>query len=44
MDGQPFTVISFTVVDGKIAGIDAIADPERVRALAGCGLAGRRST
>jgi hypothetical protein len=23
--------MSFTVADGKIAGIDAIADPERVR-------------
>jgi RNA polymerase sigma factor (sigma-70 family) len=44
MDGRPFTVISFTVVDGKIAGIDAIADPGRVRGLAGRALAGRRST
>jgi hypothetical protein len=35
IDGQPLTVISFTVVDGKIAGIDAIADPGRVRGLAG---------
>jgi RNA polymerase sigma-70 factor (ECF subfamily) len=34
MDGQPFTVIGFTVADGKIAGIDAIADPGRVRGLA----------
>jgi RNA polymerase sigma factor (sigma-70 family) len=33
-DGQPFTVISFTVADGKITGIDAIADPGRVRKLA----------
>ena len=33
MDGQPFTVISFTVADGKISGIDAIADPGRVRGL-----------
>ena len=32
-DGQPSTVISFTVADGKIAGIDAIADPGRVRRL-----------
>jgi RNA polymerase sigma-70 factor (ECF subfamily) len=29
--GRPFTVMGFTVVDGKIAEIDAIADPERVR-------------
>jgi RNA polymerase sigma-70 factor (ECF subfamily) len=34
VDGQPFTVIGFTVAGGKIAGIDAIADPGRVRALA----------
>jgi RNA polymerase sigma-70 factor (ECF subfamily) len=34
MDGQPLTVISFTVADGKIHGIDAIADPGRVRGLA----------
>jgi hypothetical protein len=27
-------VIGFTVADGKIAGIDAIADPVRVRGLA----------
>jgi hypothetical protein len=31
MDGQPFAVMSFTVAGGKIAGIDAIADPGRVR-------------
>jgi RNA polymerase sigma-70 factor (ECF subfamily) len=31
MDGQPTTVISFTVAEGKIAGIDAIADPPRAR-------------
>jgi RNA polymerase sigma-70 factor (ECF subfamily) len=29
--GRPFAVISFTITDGKIAGIDAIADPARVR-------------
>ena len=34
MEGRPFTVISFTVADGKIAGIDAISDPGRVRGLA----------
>jgi len=32
--GQPITVMSFTVANGKIAGIDAIADPERVRNIA----------
>jgi hypothetical protein len=31
VDGQPITVIGFTVVGGKIARIDAIADSERVR-------------
>jgi RNA polymerase sigma-70 factor (ECF subfamily) len=31
MDGRPFTVMSFTIADGKIVGIDAIADPGRVR-------------
>jgi len=28
--GRPITVMGFTVVDGKIAEIDSIADPERV--------------
>jgi RNA polymerase sigma factor (sigma-70 family) len=32
--GQPATVMGFTVVEGKIAEIDAIADPERVRRIA----------
>jgi RNA polymerase sigma-70 factor (ECF subfamily) len=31
IDGQPVTVMSFTITGGKIAGIDAIADPGRVR-------------
>jgi RNA polymerase sigma factor (sigma-70 family) len=34
MRGRPITVIGFTVVDGKIAEIDAIADPKRVRKIA----------
>jgi RNA polymerase sigma-70 factor (ECF subfamily) len=34
LDGQPFTVMSFTIVDGKVTGIDAISDPARVRGLA----------
>jgi RNA polymerase sigma-70 factor (ECF subfamily) len=29
--GRPITVISFTVADGRIAEIDAIADPDRIR-------------
>jgi RNA polymerase sigma factor (sigma-70 family) len=32
--GRPITVMGFTVADGKIAEIDAIADPERVRKIA----------
>ena len=32
--GRPFAVMGFTVVDGKILEIDAIADPERVRRIA----------
>ena len=31
MDGRPFAVMSLTIADGTIAGIDAITDPERVR-------------
>ena len=36
--GQPVTVIGFTVAGGKIVEIDAIADPERLRAVAGSDL------
>jgi RNA polymerase sigma-70 factor (ECF subfamily) len=32
--GRPFAVLGFTVVDGRIIEIDAIADPERVRRVA----------
>ena len=32
--GQPMTVMGFTVAEGKIVQIDAIADPERVRRIA----------
>jgi RNA polymerase sigma factor (sigma-70 family) len=32
--GRPFAIMGFTVVDGKIIEIDAIADPERVRRIA----------
>jgi RNA polymerase sigma-70 factor (ECF subfamily) len=32
--GRPFAVMGFTVTDGRIVEIDAIADPERVRAIA----------
>jgi RNA polymerase sigma-70 factor (ECF subfamily) len=34
VDGRPFSVLAFTVVDGRIVRIDGIADPERVRGLA----------
>ena len=32
--GRPFAVLGFTVADGKIIEIDAIADPERVQRIA----------
>src|SRR5215472_13436990 len=32
-DGQPFSVIGFTVTDGKITEIDILIDPERLRQL-----------
>src|ERR1700691_1114981 len=31
--GRPLTVMGFTIVNGKIAEIDAVGDPERVRAI-----------
>jgi RNA polymerase sigma factor (sigma-70 family) len=34
LGGQPMTVMGFTVAEGKIVEIDAIADPERVRRIA----------
>jgi RNA polymerase sigma-70 factor (ECF subfamily) len=33
--GRPITVIGFTVADGKIVEMDAIADPSRARKIAG---------
>ena len=35
VDGRPFSLIAFTVVGGRIAEIDAIADPERLSRLVG---------
>jgi RNA polymerase sigma-70 factor (ECF subfamily) len=32
--GRPFAVMGFTVTEGRIVEIDAIADPERVRRVA----------
>ncbi len=37
--GRPFAVMGFTVTEGKIVEIDAIADPERVRRIAAAVLA-----
>src|SRR6266566_3536374 len=34
LNGRPFSVLAFTVVDGKIVEIDGIADPDRVRRIA----------
>ena len=39
--GRPFAVMGFTVVEGRIVAIDAIADPERVARIAAPILAGR---
>jgi RNA polymerase sigma-70 factor (ECF subfamily) len=33
VDGQPVSVMAFTVRDGTIVAIDALADPERIRRL-----------
>ena len=32
-EGRPFSVIGFTVADGKIVAMDALADPERLSRL-----------
>ena len=42
--GRPFAVMSFTVADGKIAEIDAIGDPERVRRIAAAVLTAETAT
>jgi RNA polymerase sigma-70 factor (ECF subfamily) len=34
MDGRPYAVMAFTVVEGKIVEIDVVADPDRVRRVA----------
>lgn len=33
LGGRPFAVVSFTVTRGRIAAIDLIADPEKLRSL-----------
>jgi RNA polymerase sigma-70 factor (ECF subfamily) len=38
-EGQPVTVIGFTIADGKIVEIDAIADPQRLATVAAALLA-----
>jgi RNA polymerase sigma factor (sigma-70 family) len=41
--GRPFAVMGFTVRDGKIVGIDAIQDPERIERLAAAVLGDSRA-
>jgi RNA polymerase sigma-70 factor (ECF subfamily) len=38
-DGQPITVIGFTIAEGKIVEIDAISDPQRLPTIAAALLA-----
>jgi len=40
MDGRPYAVFGFTIAEGKIVQIDAVADPDRVARLAAPVLAG----
>jgi RNA polymerase sigma-70 factor (ECF subfamily) len=42
MNGRPFSVLAFTVVDGKIVQIDGIRDRDRVRRIAAAVLPGAR--
>jgi len=32
-EGRPFSILGFTVTDGRIVAIDALADPERLAEL-----------
>jgi hypothetical protein len=41
LHGQPFSLLAFTVVGGKIVEIDGIGDPDRVRRVAAAVLADR---
>jgi hypothetical protein len=34
LDGRPFSVVAFTVVNSEIVEIDGIRDPDRVRTVA----------
>ena len=43
IDGRPVNVMGFTVVDGRIIEIDAIADPERVGRIATAALGDQQS-
>jgi RNA polymerase sigma-70 factor (ECF subfamily) len=38
--GSPVAVMAFTVVDGRVAAIDALGDPERLRSLDLAGVTG----
>jgi hypothetical protein len=40
VNGRPFAVLGFTVTNGRIAEIDAIADPDRVGRIAATVLSG----
>ena len=40
--GRPLAVMGFTVADGRIVEIDAIADPDRVARIAAAVLGGER--
>ncbi|GAB2820830.1 RNA polymerase sigma factor SigJ [Actinoallomurus bryophytorum] len=40
VDGEPISVMSFTVVDGRIAAIDILSDPDRLSRLDLAGLTG----
>jgi RNA polymerase sigma-70 factor (ECF subfamily) len=38
--GRPFAILGFTVSEGRVTEIDAIADPDRVRRVAAAVLGG----
>jgi RNA polymerase sigma-70 factor (ECF subfamily) len=40
IDGRPFSIMGFTVVDGRVAAIDALADPDRLSTLDLAGVIG----
>jgi RNA polymerase sigma-70 factor (ECF subfamily) len=42
LDGRPHAVMAFTIVNDRIAELDVIADPERVRRVAAAVLGGEQ--